>query len=52
MTLPAELTAGQLRRRYDPLQLPYASTADAPDLDGIIGQERAARAIEFGLDIP
>ncbi len=52
MTLPAELTADQLRRRYDPLQLPYASTADAPDLDGIIGQERAARAIEFGLDIP
>ncbi|OQA41002.1 MAG: hypothetical protein BWY52_02712 [Chloroflexi bacterium ADurb.Bin325] len=52
MTLPAELTADQLRRHYDPAQLPYASTADAPDLDGIIGQERATRAIEFGLDIP
>ncbi len=52
MTLPAELTADQLRRRYDPAPLTYTSTADAPDLDGIIGQERAARAIEFGLDIP
>jgi lon-related putative ATP-dependent protease len=52
MTPPAELRAGQLRRRFDPARLPYATSADAPDLDGIIGQQRAARAIEFGLEIP
>lgn len=52
MTPPVELTAAQLRRRFDPARFQFASTADAPDLEGIIGQERAARAIEFGLEIP
>lgn len=52
MTPPAELRADQLRRRFDPARLPYQTSADAPDLDGIIGQERARRAIEFGLEIP
>jgi lon-related putative ATP-dependent protease len=52
MTLPSELTAMQLRRRYDPARFTYSSTAEAPDLEGIIGQERASRAIEFGLAIP
>jgi lon-related putative ATP-dependent protease len=52
MTLPSELSAEQLRRRYDPSRFAYASTAEAPDLGGIIGQERAAAAIEFGLEIP
>ena len=47
-----ELTADQLRRRFDPSRFAFKSTADAPDLEGIIGQERAARAIEFGLEIP
>ena len=49
---PHELTADQLRRRCDPAQFAFASTADAPDLEGIIGQERAARAIEFGIEMP
>jgi lon-related putative ATP-dependent protease len=52
MTPPAELRADQLRRRFDPSALSFQSTADAPELDGIIGQDRAARAIEFGLEIP
>jgi lon-related putative ATP-dependent protease len=52
MTPPLELTAGQLRRRCDISQFTFASTAEAPDLEGIIGQERAARAIEFGIEIP
>jgi lon-related putative ATP-dependent protease len=52
MTPPIELRADQLRRRFDPALLPYTTTAEAPDLDGIIGQARAARAIEFGLEIP
>ncbi len=50
--MPRELTAGQLRRRFDPSRFTFNSTADAPDLGGIIGQDRAARAIEFGLEIP
>lgn len=52
MTQPRELTAAQLRRRCDTTQFDFASTADAPDLEGIIGQARAARAIEFGIEIP
>jgi predicted ATP-dependent protease len=47
-----ELNAEQLRRRAPLDHLPYTSTADAPELDEIIGQERATRAIEFGIDIP
>ncbi len=50
--MPHELTADQLRRRFDPSRFTFRSTADAPDLGGIIGQDRAARAIEFGLEIP
>jgi lon-related putative ATP-dependent protease len=49
---PHELTADQLRRCCDPAQFSFATTADAPDLEGIIGQERAARAIEFGIEMP
>jgi len=52
MTPPRELTAGQLRRLCDTSQFEFASTADVANLDGIIGQERAERAIEFGIEIP
>lgn len=52
MTSPVELTAEQLRRRCDVSQFTFASTAEAPGLEGIIGQDRAARAIEFGIEIP
>ena len=37
-----ELTADQLRRRFDPSRFAFKSTADAPDLDGIIGQGRGS----------
>jgi len=47
-----ELTAEQLRRRVNVGRFSFTSTADAPELEGIIGQERAARAIEFGIEIP
>ncbi len=50
--MPQELTAAQLRRRFDPSRFAFESTAGAPGLEGIIGQGRAARAIEFGLEIP
>jgi len=49
---PSELTAAQLRRRMQLTSLPFATTADAPELNEIIGQERATRAIEFGIEIP
>jgi lon-related putative ATP-dependent protease len=52
MIQPRELTTEQLRRRCDMAQSAFASTAEAPDLEGIIGQERAARAIEFGIEMP
>ena len=42
MTPPVELTAAQLRRRFDPARFDFASTAEAPDLEGIIGQGRAS----------
>lgn len=51
-TTPRELSAQQLRRLCSPDDLSFQSTADLELLDDIIGQERATRAIEFGLDIP
>ncbi len=52
MTLPAQLTAAQLRRRCDPAQFTFATTAEAPGQETIIGQERATCAIEFGMEMP
>ncbi|MER2600706.1 MAG: AAA family ATPase [Caldilineales bacterium] len=49
---PRELTADQLRRACQADDFTFATTAELPPLDEIIGQERATRAIEFGLDIP
>jgi hypothetical protein len=51
MTL-RELTAEQLRRRCETTHFAFATTADAPELEGIIGQARATRAIEFGIEMP
>ena len=47
-----ELKADELSRRCTMGGCSAVSTAELPDLAGIIGQERATRAIEFGLDIP
>ncbi|MFZ2489065.1 MAG: ATP-binding protein [Anaerolineae bacterium] len=49
---PRELTADQLRHVCNPAQLPFQSTDELEQLNEIIGQERATRAIEFGLDMP
>jgi len=46
-----QLVAKQLRRRCDPESFPFETTADVDPLEEIIGQERAVRAIRFGLDI-
>lgn len=40
-----------LRRRCDPAQLGFASTAEVPPLEGAMGQQRALRALEFALGV-
>jgi len=46
-----ELTTGQLRRICDPASFSFASTEELPPLDEVIGQDRAVRAVSFGIDI-
>ena len=46
-----ELPAERLRWRCDPSLLPFSCTADMTPLEDFIGQERAIRAIEFGLGV-
>lgn len=46
------LAPEQLRRQCDPAQFTFRSTAELPPLTEIIGQDRATRALEFGMDIP
>ncbi len=45
------LSAEQLRRRCDPAELTFSSTAELSPLDTVIGQDRALRAISFGIQI-
>jgi len=49
---PHELSFEQLRRRGEIEGLDFANTNELPKLTEIIGQERATRAVEFGIDIP
>ncbi|MHB0876927.1 MAG: Lon protease family protein [Anaerolineae bacterium] len=51
MTVDHRVSPEQLHRYCDPGSLPFASTAELPDLQEIIGQERATRAIEFGTGV-
>lgn len=46
-----ELTHDKLRRRCKWDDLKFKTTAELEPLDGIIGQERAVKALEFGLKI-
>jgi predicted ATP-dependent protease len=41
----------QLRRACDPRTLKFKTTADMPVLEGTVGQDRAVRAMDFGLNI-
>jgi lon-related putative ATP-dependent protease len=43
------LKPGELRAVCDPASLLFASTADLPPLEGMIGQERAVSATTFGV---
>ncbi len=45
------LTAAEIDLTLDPAHFPFATTADVPPLEGIVGQPRAVRALELGLGI-
>jgi predicted ATP-dependent protease len=45
------LRPDELRYSCDPAQFEFETTESVPPLEGIIGQERAVRAMEFGLAI-
>ena len=47
-----ELTADELTFVCDPSQFPFKTTDELPNLLTVIGQERAVRAIDFGVQIP
>lgn len=46
-----ELTPDKLRRSWGEPDLPFQTTAELDPLDHVIGQDRAVRAIRFGLEI-
>jgi len=46
-----EIPAALLRRTWTPEDLNFATTADLAALEGLVGQERAVSALEFGLGI-
>jgi lon-related putative ATP-dependent protease len=45
------LAARQLRRRCDPAQFDFETTAGLEDLNEVLGQDRAVEAIRFGIGI-
>jgi len=49
--MPSELAPERLRRVCDPSRLGFASTAEVPALETIIGQDRAVNSLQFGLSI-
>jgi len=46
-----KLSVEQLRHRLDPAKFGFKSTEQLPAYEGVIGQERALRAISFGIKI-
>jgi len=51
MTYNTPLAVERLYRHCDSKQLDFKTTADLPDLEGMLGQERALGALEFGIGI-
>ncbi|OGO55374.1 MAG: ATP-dependent protease [Chloroflexi bacterium RBG_16_72_14] len=45
------IPADRLARRCDPSAFEFATTADLPELDEIVGQDRAVEAVAFGIAI-
>src|SRR2546422_5980919 len=48
---PAELPPEKLRWRCDSARIPFATTAQAEPREGVIGQERALRAVKMGVEL-
>lgn len=46
-----ELSVNELRLICEPNEIDFKTTAEIPPLEGMIGQERAVKATEFGLRI-
>ena len=46
-----ELSYEELKNVYDPESLGFDTTESVEPFDGIIGQERAVKAFEFGLSV-
>ncbi|MBI3352949.1 MAG: AAA family ATPase [Nitrospirae bacterium] len=44
-----ELSPTELCMTFDPQKLPFETTSELPSEEGVIGQERAVRAMDFGL---
>ena len=51
MPLPQELSPVQLRRVCDPAQFQFQNTSEIEPLNKVIGQERAVRSIQLGLNM-
>ncbi len=48
---PSPLPPEALLRRCDPALLPFRTTEELQDLEGILGQDRAIEAVRFGIGI-
>ena len=46
-----ELDYTQLKRSCSPEEFSFRTTQEIPPLEGIIGQERAVQALDFGLAV-
>jgi predicted ATP-dependent protease len=51
MTAVSPLKPEDLRRTCDPTVFSFATTADLPPLNAVIGQQRAVKSIAFGLNL-
>jgi predicted ATP-dependent protease len=48
---PTELTPDRLRWSCDTARIPFETTAQAEPLEGVIGQDRAIRALKMGVEL-
>src|SRR5712692_1650610 len=48
---PTELPPEKLRWHCDPSRIPFETTAQAEPLEGVIGQDRAIRALKMGVEL-
>jgi lon-related putative ATP-dependent protease len=48
---PTDLPVEKLSRLCNPNNLPFATTDELPDLQDVIGQPRAFRALELGIEV-